>query len=253
MTRLITGRIWLLAAVVLISSSANAAAETLRVLSSTLSQPAIAELGAIFERKTGHQLVIRFDNNPILKDAIETGAVFDVVIIEPDMLDALIMQGQVAAGSRRDLARVGMALVTAAGRAASDISTVERFRTTLLQAKSIGYVPTGFSGVVFLRTVEQLGLTAELKPKLRPTAGTCETPVAAGEIEMCAIPATIPPPGSRILGRFPEKIQTYIGVSAGLSSKPAAQSVARLFTQFLTSGEAVALFSAKGFQTVAAR
>ncbi len=88
-----------------------------------------------------------------------------MVTIEVDMIDNLVKGGRVTGGSRIEAARIGMALLGHADAAKVDVSTVEAFTRALYAAKSIGYVGDGHSGVVFLRTLDQLGLTAKLKPK----------------------------------------------------------------------------------------
>ena len=90
---------------------------------------AMRELGPIFEKAIGHKASIQFANNPILKQQVEAGAKFDVLIIEPEMLDELAKQGKIIADSRTDVARVGMALLARSGAPKADISTVDGFKT----------------------------------------------------------------------------------------------------------------------------
>ena len=208
----------------------------------------------MFERATGHKASIQFGNNPILKQQIEAGARFDVLIIEPEMLDDLAKQGKIAAGSRIDVARVGMALLARAGAPKADISTVDGFKTFLRNAESVGYTADGHSGTVFLGTLERIGLLQEMKPKLRPVVGKPVSPmVANGDVQMYAGPISTPAPGTAIVGRFPEEIQTYIGISAGSSAAAVTPDIARVFISFLTSPEAMAVFSERGFQQMPAR
>ena len=240
-------------ALFLLNSTAAFAAEVI-VLSSMVSGGAMRELGPIFEKATGHKASIQFANNPILKQQVEAGAKFDVLIIEPEMLDDLAKQGKIVAGSRTDLARVGMALLARTGAPKADISTVDGFKTFLRTAESVGYTADGHSGMVFLRTLERIGLLQEMKPKLRPVVGKPIQPmVASGDVQMYAGPISTPQPGTAIVGRFPEEIQTYVGISAGMSAAAVTPDVARTFITFLTSPEAMAVFSKRGFQQMPAR
>ena len=127
-------------------------------------------LGRCLRKARGDKVAIQFANNPILKQQVEAGARFDVLIIEPDMLDDLTKQGKIVAGSRADVARVGMALLARAGAPKPDISTIEGFKNVLRNAESVAYTADGHSGTVFLRTLERLGLLEEMKPRLRPDA-----------------------------------------------------------------------------------
>ena len=240
-------------ALFLLNSTVALAAEII-VLSSQVSGSAMRELGPIFETATGHKAAIQFANNPILKQRVEGGARFDVLIIEPEMLDDLSKQGKIAAASRIDVARVGMALLARAGAPKADISTVEGFKSVLRGAESVGYTADGHSGMVFLHTLERLGLLHEMKPKLRPVVGKPVQPmVASGDVQMYAGPISTPRPGTEIVGRFPEEMQTYVGISAGMSTTAVTPDVARTFIRFLTSPEALAVFSKRGFQPMPAR
>jgi molybdate transport system substrate-binding protein len=241
----------MLALVLFLLNSTVAFAAEIIVLSSNASASAVRELGPIFEKVTGHKASIQFANNPILKQQIEAGAKFDVLIIEPEMRDDLAKQGKIVAGSRSDVARVGMALLARAGAPKADISTIDGFKTVLRNAESVAYTADGHSGTVFLRTLERVGLLQEMEPKLRPVVGKPVQPmVASGYVQMYAGPISTPAPGTAIVGRFPEEIQTYIGISAGISAAAATPDVARTFISFLTSPEAITVFSKKGFQSM---
>ncbi len=224
----------------------------LSILSSNLSRPAISELIPIFEETYKIKVTVRYANNPILKQQIEAGAKFDVVIIEPQMLTELSTAGFVDRNSVVALAKIGMALVSREGASAVDIGTVELFKKVLLSAKSIAYTADGHSGAVFLRTLEQIGLTEKVRPKLVPVFGRFSTEaVADGSAQYTAFPLAGSVPGVQMAGKFPEDIQTYIGISAGTSSNTVARTVAGTFLEYLQSGSAMALFKSKGFTPLA--
>jgi hypothetical protein len=57
----------------------------------------MAEVGAEFDRKTGHtltQLLRRTDMPPEANRKIDSGAAFDVAFVLPTMMDLLIAQGR---------------------------------------------------------------------------------------------------------------------------------------------------------------
>jgi molybdate transport system substrate-binding protein len=242
------------AALLLLAQSAACRAAEVVVLSSGASRSAISELVTRFAAGTEHRVAIRFANNPILKKQIEEGEGFDVVIIEPDMIDALAAAGHILKGSRIDLARVGMALGARAGSPPAETSSVEAFASVLKNADSIAYTADGHSGRVFLRTLEQLGLLETLKPRLRPAVGrTASSLVLKGEAQLWAGPISTPASGTRMIGRFPAEIQTYVGISAAIGAKAREADFGRSFIRFLATEEAQAVFAAKGFQPLPAR
>ena len=221
----------------------------LRVLSSNVSRPAISELIPLFEEKSTTRVQVQYANNPILKQQIAAGAKFDVVIIEPQMLQELANADLVGEGSIVTLATIGMALVSREGAPAVDIGTVESFKKVLLSAESIAYTADGHSGAVFLRTLEQLGLTEQMKPKLVPVFGRLSTlAVAEGRAQYTAFPLAGSVPGVQMAGTFPEEVQTYIGISAATSSHTAAPKYSREFLAYLQSETAKTLFVSKGFE-----
>jgi molybdate transport system substrate-binding protein len=239
------------AIVLLFAHCAASGAAELVMLSSGASRSAVSELGQRFEKHTSHKVAIKFANNPVLAQRIKEGARFDVLIIEPEFIDGLIATGYIVGGSRVDLARVGMALGARAGISRLDTSTAEAFIRVLKGAESIAYTADGHSGAVFIRTLERLGVFEEMKPKLRPAVGrTASSLVLNGEAQMWAGPISTPAKGTQILGRFPEEVQTYIGVSAAISTNSTQPDVARSFVAFLGSSEAASVFSTKGFQQV---
>ena len=67
----------------------------------------------------------------------------DVVIITDAAIDDLTRDGIVAAGTRTDIARVGIGVAVKAGAPLPDIATPEAFKRTLLAVKSLVYVDPG--------------------------------------------------------------------------------------------------------------
>ncbi|MEK6594110.1 MAG: substrate-binding domain-containing protein [Pseudomonadota bacterium] len=238
----------------LLANGTIAQAAEVIVLSSGASRSAISALGPLFENSTGHKATIKFANNPILKKQVEEGVRFDVIVIEPGLIDGLIKLGHVAGGARVDIARVGMSLGALAGTPKSDMSTVDSFVGVLKKADSIAYTADGHSGTVFLHTLEKLGLLDAMKPKLKPAVGrTASSLVVGGEAQMWAGPISTPTAGTQIVGRFPQAVQTYVGISAAISASANAPDVARMFIKFLISEEAGSVFTAKGFEPLPAR
>ena len=83
-------------------------AAEITVLSGNGAKVAVAELAARFERTTGHKVTIRFEVNPQVQRRIEAGEACDVAILNPPVLDELIKQRRVVAGTRVVLGRSGI-------------------------------------------------------------------------------------------------------------------------------------------------
>src|SRR5262249_28991658 len=121
------------------------------------------------ERLTDHKITVRYDFGPALNREIEGGVAFDAAVLSVDV-EGLVKQGKIVEGTRAVLGRTGIGVGVRTGTAKPDISTIEAFKRTLLDANSVA--PSGgASGVYFLTLLERLGIANEVKSKLRITEG----------------------------------------------------------------------------------
>ncbi len=239
-----------LAAALLVASSAAQAAD-LKVLSGNGAKAAVRELCAQFERATGNKIDLRFEVNADLKKKIEAGEGFDVAVLNPPVIDALISQAKIVAGSRADIGRSGLGVAVRKGTPKPDIGSVEAFKRTLLSANAVAFPGKGASGLYFVSLLDRLGIAAEMKPKLRPMAAedTVEV-VARGEADMVVVVATriSDVPGVDVVGPIPSELQTEIGFAAGLSASAKEPEAAKALIRFLTAPSAAPTLKAKGVE-----
>ena len=138
------------------------------MLSGNGKKAAVRELCSQFERATGHTIDLRFEVSADLKKKIEAGETFDVAVLDPPVIDALIKCGKIAAGSNRDICGYGLGLAVRSGTPKPDIATADALKRALLAANSVAFPGKGASGVYFVDLVEPLGIAAEMKSKLKP-------------------------------------------------------------------------------------
>ena len=190
-----------------------------------------------------------------MKQRIEAGETFDVAILLPPLIEDLIKQGKIAAGTRTDIARSGMGVGVRAGAPKPDIGSVEAFKRALLNAKSVAYSKEGASGVYFKGLLERLGIVEQMNPKLMPTpADTLAKVVPSGEAEMIVVPiSVILVPGAELVGPLPSELQTYINFVAGVSAGAKETEAARALIKFLTAPAAVPVLRAKGMEPATPR
>ena len=119
-----------------------------------------------FERATGHKLVSQFELPPTLIKKIDAGEPFDVIILSYDV-EGLIKQGKVVADSRAVFGRVGVGVAVRQGAPKPDFSTVDAFKRSLLDAKTIATSGEGSSGRYVASLIERLGIAEQVKPKIR--------------------------------------------------------------------------------------
>jgi molybdate transport system substrate-binding protein len=237
-------------AIAVVSTSVQAA--DIKVICSNGFQAVMRELGPHYERATGHKLVVSYGLAAVLGKAIEDGEAFDVAILAPPQIDALIRQGRIAADSRVVLARSGIGVMVRSGAPKPDISTVEAFKRALLDAKSIAFPPQGQSGIYLTGLIEGLGLAEALKTKMMPIANgplTGET-VARGEAELGITPIgeLLAVKGVALVGPLPPPVQNYIVQTAGISATAAQGAAARDFLKFLMAPANAHVIAEKGME-----
>jgi molybdate transport system substrate-binding protein len=240
-----------LAAALLAGAVTTAQAAELKVVSGNGARAAVQELCAQFERTSGHKVSLRFEVNAALKRKIEAGETFDVAILNPPVLDDLIRQGKVVAGTRADIGRAGLGVAVRAGAQKPDIGSVDAFRRALLAAKSVAYPGEGASGIYFVGLLDRLAIAAEMKPKLKPMAAedTVEV-VARGEADMVVVVSSriFDVNGVEPVGPLPAELQTMIGFAAGMGAAAREPDAAKVLIRFLTAPEAAPVLKAKGVQ-----
>ncbi len=239
--------------VVLLMHGHAAHSVELQVLSVLPLKPFLEEVGPRFERASGHRLTINFDVSAALKRQIDAGVQFDVALLLPPIIDELLTQGKVAAGTRTDVSRAAVGIAVRKGAPKPDIGSPESLKATLLNAKSIAYSAEGGSGTYFKGLLERLGITAATSSMLKPLASSAVVPaVANGDVELAVIspPAILANPGVELVGLMPKELQQYVVYTAavGVASKDAGAAKALL--DFITTPEAVAVMKAKGLEPV---
>jgi molybdate transport system substrate-binding protein len=111
----------------------------------------------------------------------------------------------------------------------------------LRDAASIAFAREGAGGVFFSALMPRLGLSDVLAPKLRPfTTGTdVSAALARGDAELGLLPLSelLGVPGVDIVGPFPQDIQGYAVMVAGVATRAAQPAAAKRFIDFVASAE----------------
>jgi molybdate transport system substrate-binding protein len=224
----------------------------LRVMVSDGMKTVVEELTPQIEHSTGRKLAAQFNSSKNLRDKIQSGEPFDAAILTSDVLDDLIKQGKIAAGTRVDISRTGMGMGVRAGAPKPDISTPEALKRTLLNAKSISFNPTGASAAHTYDMFARLGITEAVKPKLilDAEAGRPQMNVAGGKAELVIslIPEIKFFPGVDLVGPIPAEFQSYINFAAGIASNSHGTDAAKALIQFITGPAVAPVLKAKGME-----
>ena len=234
-------------------------AQEVRVVTSGGFTEAYKQLAPQFERDTHIKVISGFGASmgatpDAIPNRLKRGEPIDVIILASPGLDDLIKQGMVDAATRVDLVRslIGMGVRTGAPK--PDISTLDAFKRTLLQAKSIGYSDSA-SGV-YLRTelFPRLGVADQIKGKSKVVEAfeRVGDAVARGDVEIGfqQISELRPVPGITIVGPLPEGAQQVTIFSAAIPKVAKNVDAARRLIQFLSSPAVASLVQQTGLEPI---
>jgi molybdate transport system substrate-binding protein len=233
---------------------APAPAAELNVLTTGAMKEVVTTLAREFEASNGHRLSISNDTAGGVAKKIEEGAVFDVAVITPGFVDALIKKGKLAEGSRADLARVGMGVAVKEGAPKPDIATVEAFKAALVAARSVAYIDPasgGSSGIYFSGLLDRLGIAGQVKSKATlKSGGYVAEAVAKGEADLAVhqISEILPVKGVVLVGPLPAEVQNITVYSGGLAAQPKEPAAAHAFLEFLKGPAADAVLRKVGME-----
>ena len=242
-------------AMVLIGAGAArpAAAAEIKVLTAGAFKQVLLALLPDFER-TSHKVVVENDTVGALTKRIEGGETFDLAILTPAAVDALASKGKLVAGSRANLARVGIGVVVKEGAPKPDIGSLAAFKQALLAAKSVAYIDPaagGSSGIYVAGLLDKLGIAAEVKPKAKLIpGGAVAEHVARGEAELGIhqISEILPVKGVTLVGPLPADIQNYTVYAAALGAQAKESDAAKALLKALSGPAAAEVLKSKGME-----
>jgi molybdate transport system substrate-binding protein len=235
--------------VVLLAIGAPAHAAELKIFGSRVTKVIVGELGPQFEKATGFKPAVTADVAQVMKRRIEAGESFDLAVLVDFQIDDLIKSGKLLADSRADIMSSGIGVAVKRGAPKPDIGTVEAFKQTMLNAKTVTYLKEGASTIHLRKLFVQLGIADAIKAKAVETDGEqVSEKVAAGEVELglIVIPNIMSVPGAELVGPLPAAINSIVMFTAGVSALSPNQQAARELIKLLKSPEAKPVIKAKG-------
>ncbi|MFM9886643.1 MAG: molybdate ABC transporter substrate-binding protein [Burkholderiales bacterium] len=221
------------------------------VLSTISSKEALIALVPEFERASGYKIDISYTGAPVLIQQIRDGRRGDLFIGPEEYADPLFKEGILLAGSRIPFARSTTGLAVRAGAPRPDISSPEKLKGALLAADGVSY-SEGASGMMFVKVLEQLGITAAIQAKfVVPRPGEMIGAVVArggADIGIQQISALLPVPGIQIVGPLPDELQTPIIYGTHAFARSKEHEAAPAFVRFLRSEAAVGTLRRSGLE-----
>ena len=223
-----------------------------RVMTSNGFKAVLEELRPQIEREIGRPLAIEYSSSTGLKQKMDAGQTFDVAIVTTELMDTLVKEHKIAAGTSVALAKSGVGVGIRKGAPKPDIRTSEAMKKTLLGAKSVTYAEDGASRVYVERMFERMGIAAPMKAKtvLEQGSGRATARVAEGQSEMVLTLASeiLPVAGIELVGPLPAEYQQYVSFSAGVGAGAGTNNTARALIKFFASPSVAPVLKAKGME-----
>jgi molybdate transport system substrate-binding protein len=226
-------------------------AAEIRVIASPSVSTIMRELSPQFESATGHKLTVFYGLVPAQKQKIDTGD-FDLAIIPGEVMDYEIAQGKIGSQTRMQIARTGLGVGVRSGAPKPSIDTVDGFKRALLDAKSVSYVTAEPSGRQVTQDFGGLGVEEAMKPKIVSKESTAQVweAVASGEAELGFgfIPNVKSAHGVEFAGPFPDSLQFYTILAAGVGAAADQPDAAKAFIKFLANPDSETVIRVNGFE-----
>jgi len=224
-------------------------AAEIRVMLSAGMKDVYVDLGAQFEKATGHKLATTWAGTNDIVKKIRADESFDLVIVAANSLEQLTKEGKLRTEDSAAIAKSGMGVAVKAGARKPDISSGEALKRTLLEAKSIAY-STGPSGVYMEQWIKRMGIADELRPKIRviPPGTLIGDVIARGEAEIGfqQVQELLPVKGIDFVGPLPPDVQIITVFSGGIPVNAKEVEGARVLLKFLRAPAAVPVIRKHG-------
>jgi molybdate transport system substrate-binding protein len=203
------------------------------VLLNQATETGVRELATAFEKASGHKVNVSFQGGPNLARKINAGE-GDLTSLSFGQFDEFVKSGKIVAGSVVEYGRVGNGVAIKEGARKFDISTPEKFKQAMLDAKSIGHTNAG-TGPFNTRLFQKLGIYDQIKDKITLVEGRLvAAAVAAGDVEVGIQQTNViqPHPGTVYLGPLPAELMEYGKVGIGVLTTSKQPEAATAFAKF---------------------
>jgi molybdate transport system substrate-binding protein len=246
--RILSGSALLLVA---LTAAGTPVAAQLRVVTGNPPEGGVHELAELFERDTGHAVVVENMGGGAINQLLAGDAPADVVIGTMASLEQAESNGQLA-GARTPVGRVGIGVIVRGGLPAPDVTNVDALRTAVLDADAVVYNTAG-SGQYVDRMLGELGIGEQVRAKNARPGNAAETVQrmfqgSGNEIGFGLVSEMIPYDGREIdfVARLPEVLQNYVVFEAVVLARSDSRSTAADFIRYLTTPAAREVFARHG-------
>lgn len=197
----------------------SAMAADLRVLAPNAAKESVSEAISVFEKATGHTVVISWSGTEAITKRVADGEVVDVVVTTSQNIERQSKEGKLTGATRTDFARSGIGVAVPRSAAKVDVSTADSLKAALLSAQSV-VVSSGTSGRHMVEVFAKLGVGEQVKAKTKqpPSGAQIADFLTSGEAELGfqQVSELLHVKGIHYLGPLPADLQNYTIYSAAI-------------------------------------
>jgi molybdate transport system substrate-binding protein len=210
----------------------------LKLISSMATREVLSELASQYERGTAQPVTTEAAGGVDVAKRVRAGEAVDLVVLAANVIDKLIGEGKLVAGSRVDLVKSGVAIAVRSGAHKPDIATEEGVKRAVLAAKTLSF-STGPSGVYLEKLFERWGILGEIRSRIvvAPPGVPVGSLVANGTVELGfqQLSELLHLAGIEVIGPLPPAIQTVTTFSGGVSVSCTRPDAARAVLEYMAS------------------
>ena len=227
----------------------------LRLMSGGAAQGLVGALRERFEREHGCTLQGKFGAVGLMRDHLLAGEPSDLMILSQTLIEQLMQDGHLVAGSAQPLGIVKTGVAVLPGAPRPLLHTPEQLKSLLSSATAV-YFPDpvkATAGIHFMKVLEQLGLREPLVDRLcpYPNGATAMREMAAqarpGAVGCTQVTEILYTPGVSLLDVLPESLGLSTVYTAAICMRAAEPDLARQLIDTLASDATAPLRREGGF------
>lgn len=206
-------------------------------------------LKPLFESESDFRLAVDWRPTAAIMKSIDEGQRADLVIAIAESMDRLVAAGVVQPQTRAILADSVLGVGVRQGAARPDLSTVDAFKHTMVNARAVAYSQAGASGIYFASLIARLGIADAVNAKavVIPMGFTAEK-IISGEADIAVqqVSELMTVPGIDVAGPFPADIQVSSRFDVAIFTDAANMTGATALLRLLTSPAAARAYADGG-------
>jgi len=233
-------------------------ATDIQVITSGAFAEALKVLAPEYEKQSPNKVIISYGSSmggapDSIPSRLSRGEKFDVLILAAPALDKFVMSGVVGQNAKVDLVASVIGAAVRTGAPKPDISTMDTFKRTLLDAKSIAYSASASGTYLSTEVFSKMGIADQMTKKAQKIySERVGAVIARGDAELGfqQVSELIPIPGISFIGEIPAEVQKTVLFSAGISSETMNLEASRDLVAFLASHKAFNAIQKAGLKPI---